>query len=351
MAGANWDRRGASWRASGSWWARSRRWLRCRLPLGPMCGPLTRPVVAVVVVALVWALNARGVKRTAWATTVDCRHRARGARRRRRRVAVDTRRARRAPRETAPVTAMGVASAAALIFFAFAGYARLATLGEEVRDPARTIPRAVAIAVAIVVVVYATLGAVLLRRPGVAALVGAERAADARGPGYRVVALGPGRSGRGCRGRRPDRAHGGDRPYRHGDGARGGPSSHPRPHEPHTGVPQRAEAVAGVAAIALAWWADLGFRPRDVERLGAHVLRDSQRVRVRGTRSRDRLRDPARSVGLGARPMPCARAVPRSHADACRGRCGRRRRCRAGGRPRGAQAWSGISNSATGLSQ
>ncbi|MGV9301579.1 APC family permease, partial [Amycolatopsis sp. NPDC003676] len=37
----------------------------------------------------------------------------------------------------------GVLQAAGLLFFAFAGYARIATLGEEVRDPARTIPRAI----------------------------------------------------------------------------------------------------------------------------------------------------------------------------------------------------------------
>jgi APA family basic amino acid/polyamine antiporter len=37
-------------------------------------------------------------------------------------------------------TAGGVLQAAGLLFFAFAGYARIATLGEEVRDPARTIP-------------------------------------------------------------------------------------------------------------------------------------------------------------------------------------------------------------------
>lgn len=40
----------------------------------------------------------------------------------------------------------GVLQAAGLWFFAFAGYARLATLGEEVVDPARTIPRAIPIA-------------------------------------------------------------------------------------------------------------------------------------------------------------------------------------------------------------
>ncbi len=33
----------------------------------------------------------------------------------------------------------GVLQAAGLLFFAFAGYARIATLGEEVRDPQRTI--------------------------------------------------------------------------------------------------------------------------------------------------------------------------------------------------------------------
>jgi hypothetical protein len=36
----------------------------------------------------------------------------------------------------------GVLQSAGLLFFAFAGYARIATMGEEVRDPERTIPRA-----------------------------------------------------------------------------------------------------------------------------------------------------------------------------------------------------------------
>src|SRR5262245_40873561 len=49
----------------------------------------------------------------------------------------------------------GILQAAALLFFAFAGYARIATLGEEVRDPSRTIPRAIPIALLITVVVYA----------------------------------------------------------------------------------------------------------------------------------------------------------------------------------------------------
>ncbi|MFD3880749.1 APC family permease [Streptomyces microflavus] len=52
-------------------------------------------------------------------------------------------------------TAGGVLQAAGLLFFAFAGYARIATLGEEIRDPVRTIPRAIPIALGITLVVYA----------------------------------------------------------------------------------------------------------------------------------------------------------------------------------------------------
>ena len=40
-------------------------------------------------------------------------------------------------------TIYGVLQSAGLLFFAFAGYARIATMGEEVRDPARAIPRAI----------------------------------------------------------------------------------------------------------------------------------------------------------------------------------------------------------------
>ena len=49
----------------------------------------------------------------------------------------------------------GVLQATGLLFFAFAGYARIATLGEEVRDPARTIPRAIPLALGIALIVYA----------------------------------------------------------------------------------------------------------------------------------------------------------------------------------------------------
>lgn len=60
----------------------------------------------------------------------------------------------------------GVLEAAGLLFFAFAGYARIATLGEEVRDPARTIPRAVPIALALVLVVYGVIAFALLHQLG-----------------------------------------------------------------------------------------------------------------------------------------------------------------------------------------
>jgi APA family basic amino acid/polyamine antiporter len=59
-------------------------------------------------------------------------------------------------------TAYGVLQSAALLFFAFAGYARLATLAEEVRDPRHTIPRAITIALLVVVAVYAVVGATVL---------------------------------------------------------------------------------------------------------------------------------------------------------------------------------------------
>jgi APA family basic amino acid/polyamine antiporter len=56
----------------------------------------------------------------------------------------------------------GVLTAAGLLFFAFAGYARVATLGEEVRDPARTIPRAIPLALGLVLAVYLVVGTVAL---------------------------------------------------------------------------------------------------------------------------------------------------------------------------------------------
>ena len=64
----------------------------------------------------------------------------------------------------------GTLESAALLFFAFAGYPRIATLGEEVRDPARTIPRAIPIALGITLVVYTTVAFAALVAVGPAAL-------------------------------------------------------------------------------------------------------------------------------------------------------------------------------------
>lgn len=58
---------------------------------------------------------------------------------------------------------LGIVAAAGILFVAFAGYARITVLGEEVRDPARTIPRAMVMSFVIVIVVYSVLGIVVLR--------------------------------------------------------------------------------------------------------------------------------------------------------------------------------------------
>src|SRR5690625_894393 len=70
----------------------------------------------------------------------------------------------------------GTLQSAGLLFFAFAGYARIATMGEEVRDPARTIPRAITWALGIVVVIYATVALTLL------ATLGPEGTAETAAP-------------------------------------------------------------------------------------------------------------------------------------------------------------------------
>ncbi|MEU9040985.1 MULTISPECIES: APC family permease [unclassified Kitasatospora] len=70
----------------------------------------------------------------------------------------------------------GVLQAAGLLFFAFAGYARIATLGEEVRDPQRTIRRAIPLALGITLVVYTAVALAVL------AVLGPERLAHAAAP-------------------------------------------------------------------------------------------------------------------------------------------------------------------------
>ncbi|MFS0867021.1 APC family permease [Microbacterium sp. 179-B 1A2 NHS] len=80
----------------------------------------------------------------------------------------------------------GTLQASGILFFAFAGYARIATPGEEVRDPARTIPRAIVLAFAGALSVYLIVGVVVLAALGPAGtaassapLLDAVRGADA----------------------------------------------------------------------------------------------------------------------------------------------------------------------------
>jgi len=80
-----------------------------------------------------------------------------------------------APDPDLPTSSGGVLEAAGLLFFAFAGYARLATLGEEVREPARTIPRAIAVTFILVLALYTAAALALLHVLGAAGLADSVR--------------------------------------------------------------------------------------------------------------------------------------------------------------------------------
>lgn len=79
----------------------------------------------------------------------------------------------------------GVLESAGLLFFAFAGYARIATLGEEVRDPATTIMRAVPLALGAVLVIYALVAVSTL------AVLPIETLIDTPAPLRAVIEQGP----------------------------------------------------------------------------------------------------------------------------------------------------------------
>jgi APA family basic amino acid/polyamine antiporter len=86
----------------------------------------------------------------------------------------------------------GVLQAAGLLFFAFAGYARIATLGEEVRDPARTIPRAIRLSLGLALLVYAAVAVTVLAELGSTTLASAtaplaEAVSAAGHPGFAPV--------------------------------------------------------------------------------------------------------------------------------------------------------------------
>lgn len=77
------------------------------------------------------------------------------------------------PAEVAPATPfhlpsgpLGILQGAGVLFFAFAGYARIATLGEEVTNPRRTIPRAIMWALGLTLIVYVVITLTVTRALG-----------------------------------------------------------------------------------------------------------------------------------------------------------------------------------------
>ena len=87
---------------------------------------------------------------------------------------------------------MGLIAGAGILFVAFAGYARITVLGEEVRDPRRTIPRAMIASFIIIIVTYAVMGVVVLSavRSGVVlSAAPIESIAEATGSGGLAMAV------------------------------------------------------------------------------------------------------------------------------------------------------------------
>lgn len=79
----------------------------------------------------------------------------------------------------------GILQSAGFMFFAFAGYARIATLGEEVIDPARTIPYAIPRALLMVLGIYLLVGVSLLM------VMGPEQIAATSAPIRVLLETGP----------------------------------------------------------------------------------------------------------------------------------------------------------------
>ena len=76
----------------------------------------------------------------------------------------------------APFGISGIAEATALLFFAFTGYARIATLAEEVAEPKKTIPKAIIITIIISILLYTAVSIVAI------GVIGAENMASSKSP-------------------------------------------------------------------------------------------------------------------------------------------------------------------------
>lgn len=74
----------------------------------------------------------------------------------------------------APQGILGIAEAAALLFFAYTGYARIATLGEEVSEPEKTIPLAVLITIVVSVLLYSAVAMIAVGAVGSNTLAGSS---------------------------------------------------------------------------------------------------------------------------------------------------------------------------------
>lgn len=74
----------------------------------------------------------------------------------------------------APFGLKGIAESSAILFFAFTGYARIATLAEEVREPRKTIPRAVIITIITAIILYLAVSYVAIGAIGTTAMAGSK---------------------------------------------------------------------------------------------------------------------------------------------------------------------------------
>ena len=127
------------------------------LAVGAYVWPAHQRAAAVVAVLLVAAVNLGGLERTALVTRwlLVCSLLALAAV-----VVAGWSSSGTALTNLSPLDAglPDILRSAGFLFFAFAGYARIATLGEEVVEPAVTIPKAITRALAFVLVVYAIVG-------------------------------------------------------------------------------------------------------------------------------------------------------------------------------------------------
>jgi len=74
----------------------------------------------------------------------------------------------------APNGILSIAESSALLFFAFTGYARIATLAEEVKDPEKTIPKAIIITIVTAILLYTAVSVVMIGVAGTKEISGSR---------------------------------------------------------------------------------------------------------------------------------------------------------------------------------